>query len=461
MPLLAAVVVPHPPLLLPEVGRGEERRIEKTAAAYREAMARVAALRPDTVVVTTPHSVLYQDYFHISPGKQAQGNMGAFGAPDTVIAADYDKEFADRLSRVAQRENLPAGPLGERDRALDHGAMIPLYFLNQLYTGYRAVRVGLSGQSPLAHYRLGQCIAETAEATSRRTVLIASGDLSHKLKAGGPYGFAPEGPAFDRELTEALAAGDFLALLRFSPDFSEAAAECGLRSFQIMAGALDRRAVAHELLSYEGVTGVGYAVAFFGITGEDPNRDFGNQYEAVEKQELAHKKSREDAHVRLARLSLETYVKTGKRAPLPDDLPPELRSTRAGAFVSLKAHGQLRGCIGTIEPTAESLAAEIMRNAVSAGVNDPRFEPVLEEELPELAYSVDVLGAAEQISSPDELNVKRYGVIVEHGGRRGLLLPDLPGVSTVEEQISIARQKAGIRPGEPVTLYRFEVVRHL
>ena len=133
----------------------------------------------------------------------------------------------------------------------------------------------------------------------------------------------------------------------------------------------------------------------------------------------------------------------------------------AGAFVSLHVNGQLRGCIGTTGPTTESVAREIVQNAVSACSRDPRFPPVTVSELDSLEYSVDVLGQPEPMVSPDQLEVKKYGVIVSCDGRRGLLLPDLEGVDTVEQQIDIARQKGGISSREKYTLERFEVVRHL
>ena len=182
----------------------------------------------------------------------------------------------------------------------------------------------------------------------------------------------------------------------------------------------------------------------------------------LERTRLAEKKATEDPWVKLARMSLETFVKTGERLDqLPKGLPDEMTGQAAGAFVSLHARGQLRGCIGTTGPTTESVAWEIVQNAVSACARDPRFPPVTVTELDSLEYSVDVLGAPEPISSPAELDVKKYGVIVSCGGRRGLLLPDLEGVDTVEQQIDIARQKGGISSREKYTLERFEVVRHL
>ena len=145
---------------------------------------------------------------------------------------------------------------------------------------------------------------------------------------------------------------------------------------------------------------------------------------------------------------------------MPDGLPEELLTRRAGAFVSLHRNGKLRGCIGTIQATRKNVAEEILQNAVSACSRDPRFAPVTQEELRSLEISVDVLGELEPIDSPDALDVKRYGVVVSHGFKRGLLLPNLEGVDTVEEQIAIARQKGGIRETEPYRLERFEVVRH-
>ena len=167
-----------------------------------------------------------------------------------------------------------------------------------------------------------------------------------------------------------------------------------------------------------------------------------------------------DPYVALARLSMDTYVSKGHLATLPDDLPKEMLQTRAGAFVSLHIDGNLRGCIGTIGPTQPNLAEEILHNAVSAAVNDPRFPPVLAKELPAIEVKVDVLGQPEPIEDESFLDPKVYGVIVSSGHRRGLLLPDLEGVDTVRQQVDIARQKAGIPPHTPLQLERFKVTRH-
>lgn len=462
MSMLGAIITPHPPVLLPEVGGGREREIAATDRAMRTAAETVAAWQPDVIIVSSPHTILYRDYFHIAPGDGAVGDMGRFGAPEVRIQASYDTLLREEIIRRAEAEGLHAGTLGQRDPELDHGVLIPLYYLRKAGVRCPIVRMGLSGFSPLDHYRLGKCVQDAVNALGRRAVFLASGDLSHKLKADGPYGYAPEGPQFDDAVTRTMASGDFLEFLTIDPALCERAAECGLRSFQMMAGALDGLAVEPQLLSHEGTFGVGYAIALFPVTGRNDSRCYEKDYLLAKNDRLATRKANEDPWVKLARRSLETYVKTSQRlTSLPEDLPTEMTTQQAGAFVSLHKNGQLRGCIGTIAPTCENLAWEIVQNAISACSRDPRFSPVRPDELDELEYSVDVLGAPEPVDSPAALDPKTYGVIVSCGGRRGLLLPDLDGVDSVEAQLSIALQKGGIRENEPYKIERFKVVRHL
>lgn len=166
----------------------------------------------------------------------------------------------------------------------------------------------------------------------------------------------------------------------------------------------------------------------------------------------------ESEHVRLARATIEAYVK-GDPLPSDADAPENMRTQEAGAFVSLKKHGVLRGCIGTIRSTCANLAQEIIRNAVQSATCDPRFPPVTPQEVSELTISVDVLHPPEPIPGIESLDPSQYGVIVSCDARQGLLLPNLEGVETVQDQVSIACRKAGILEGEPVTLKRFKVDR--
>jgi len=161
--------------------------------------------------------------------------------------------------------------------------------------------------------------------------------------------------------------------------------------------------------------------------------------------------------VKLAKETVERYIRKGK-TPKPKKLTPEMRE-RAGVFVSLHKHGQLRGCIGTFEPEEKNVAEEIIANAISSSTGDPRFPPVTASELDDLEYNVDILTEPEPATDMSQLDHKKYGVIVESGWKKGLLLPDLEGVDSVEEQIAICRLKAGISVGEPIKLYRFQVRR--
>ena len=461
MAVKGAVMVPHPPLIIPDVGRGQEKAIQATIDAYHEAAKKIASWQPDTVVVLSPHSIMYADYFHISPGTGARGDFGQFRAPQVKIQVQYDTELVEALSQEAEAREIPAGTMGERDSRLDHATMIPLWFLNHYYTDYKTVRIGLSGLPLSQHYMLGQCIQKAAELCGRNIVVIGSGDLSHKLKEDGPYGFQKEGPEYDSRIMEVMGAAAFDQLFDFTEEFCDKAAECGHRSFVIMAGTLDRLAVKTEKLSHEGTFGVGYGVCTYEVEGRAPERDFLRQYEEKIADEAKRRKESEDAYVRLARQTIEAYVGERKQISIPKDLPEEMYESRAGVFVSLKEEGRLRGCIGTIAPVQKNIAEEIVANAISASTKDPRFHPVQPDELDKLVYSVDVLGTPAAITSPDELDVKRYGVIVTKGRKRGLLLPNLDGVDTVEDQITIAKQKAGISTyDDDVQLERFEVVRH-
>ena len=461
MSLLAGFMVPHPPMIVPAVGGGSEKQIEKTTRAYERVAEEIAALAPDTIIITSPHSVMYADYFHISPGKKARGDFGRFRAAQVCFDEEYDSELTAEIAGIARSGGLPAGVMGEQDKRLDHGTMVPLYFIRKKYRGGKIVRIGLSGLPLTEHYRLGQMIRQAVENLGRRAVFVASGDLSHKLQDYGPYGFAAEGPEYDSRIMDVCSRAAFGELFDFDEAFCDRAAECGHRSFVIMAGAFDGLAVRAEQLSHEDVTGVGYGICTFYPCGPDEERHFLDRYLDKRSAELARARAAEDPYVRLARKTVENYILHRVMIEVPEDLPPEMYGKRAGAFVSIHEHGKLRGCIGTISPVQDSLAQEIIANAVSASTRDPRFDAVRPDELPWLEISVDVLGEPEPIQSPAELDVKRYGVIVTKGRKRGLLLPDLDGVDTVEQQISIAKSKAGIAEWDnKVGLERFEVVRH-
>lgn len=456
--ILKAYVVPHPPLILPEIGRGQEEEIRATIRSMETMAREIADLAPDTIILTSPHAPLYRDAFFVSFTSHDEGHMGQFGRPDVRVRVQNDLDLGKAILRMADQEDIPMYA-DTRTNPLDHGSLVPLRFILKAYEDFKFLRLGLSGFPGKTHYLLGQILPRAAVQEGRRVVLVASGDLSHVLKKDGPYGFKPEGPRFDQALTDILSRAAFDELLDMPRSLTQPAAQCGLGSFQIMAGALDGKAVRAQILSYEGPFGVGYAVGTFEPGQDRPDRRF-----LEGDQDLVRAGgedfSSDDPYIQLARQTIEAYVTTGVCPDLPEDLPQEMLKNRAATFVTLHRNGALRGCIGTLEPYRESIAHEIQANAISAATKDPRFMPLRPEELQDLEVSVDVLKPAEAIQGLDQLDPKRYGVIVRSGHKRGVLLPNLEGVDRAQYQVDIARQKAGIGKYEAYELERFEVIRH-
>lgn len=228
----------------------------------------------------------------------------------------------------------------------------------------------------------------------------------------------------------------------------------------MMAGFLDGKNVKSRVYSHEDVTGVGYGICSFYPDGNSDGRKFRDMKIQEEELSVARLPLSSDPYVRLAQRAIYGYVISGRHIHIPDDVSEEMLGKRAGVFVSIHQSDHLRGCIGTIAPTQENIAAEIIRNAVLAASRDYRFLPLMEYELDDIEISVDVLGEIEDISSQKELDVRRYGVIVRKDDREGLLLPNLDGITSVSQQVAIAKQKAGIDSRERVSMQRFEVVRH-
>ena len=262
MPMLAGYMVPHPPIAVHEIGRGEEKKIQPTLDSYDRVARHIAEIKPDTIVLVSPHSVCYGDYFHISPGDGAVGNFARFGVPSLSISVGYDTMLRDRICELSLRDGVAAGTDYERDPYLDHGTLVPLYFIGKRYTDFKLIRIGLSGFSLREHYHLGQLIQEACSSSDERVVFVASGDLAHCQKEAGPYGYKPEGPEYDEKLMEVMGRAAFKELLDFSGVLLDECMECGHRSFCMMGGVFDGVPVRTEILSHEATFGVGYG---FGI----------------------------------------------------------------------------------------------------------------------------------------------------------------------------------------------------
>jgi AmmeMemoRadiSam system protein A len=467
---LGGLLLPHPPVLVPSVGQGREHDAQPTLDAMNRMAKIVADWQPETVVLVSPHAPIFQDFvFFYEPIAQKgvlKGALRAFG--DThehrwPWDGALQQHILDRLAALA----IDAGPLGVSDMKrfniepdLDHGALVPLHFLSQSGVPFQLVVLASAGIDAQQLFTVGRVIREEAEALGRRTLLLASGDLSHKVNPESPYGAVPEGERFDHQLMDLFRKSDLKGVATMDRGLREKAAECGFRSILTLCGALEGLTPSIEVHSYEAPFGIGYGVVSFALPPATGNTD---ESQSAHDEAVAPTgpEAGVSPHVRIARQTIEAFIKKGYRVSLMEvDAPQALLDTRAGTFVSLHKFGDLRGCIGTIAPTTDSLAEEIIQNAISAATGDPRFEPVTANELPHLVIHVDVLNPPEPVTDPDMLNPKQYGVIVEKGLRRGLLLPDLEGVDTVAQQLAIACRKAGINPDEHYTMERFTVTRY-
>ena len=437
--LVFSGIAPHPPIMVPEVGRESIAGVVHSIDAMAELTKRLIDSGSETVVLISPHAPLEADSFVAYEGPEVYVDFSRFDAPDTSFAVPVDEELLSAIKRTAAAKNYNVSLLPEHD--LDHGTAVPLYFLLQNGWQGRVVTLGYSFLSSEDHLHFGACIKSAVDQVGRRVAFIASGDLSHRLKPEAPAGYNPDAHIFDEEVVEALRSNAPQKIVGIDHNLRRLAGECGYRSMLVAIGASSDLPWSCEVLNYEAPFGVGYLVA------QLTNRPSGSENMEI------------DLPV-LARRAVETFVRYGDILDPPEPTQA-LLGAPAPCFVSLKTlTGELRGCIGTIEPAKDTLAEEIVANAISAATNDPRFEPVSEDELSNLRYSVDVLFPSEPAVMA-ELDPAVFGVIVEDesGSRRGLLLPDIPGIENAQQQVEIAARKAGIAPGKPIKLYRFRVER--
>lgn len=465
MSLQGFYLLPHPPIVIPEIGKGEEQKILTTSTSLQTVGKDIAQKAPGTIILITPHGTMFQDAISLSYEDEIAGNMKKFDAPTVSMKLAIHKALTKRIYELASEADistvLVTNSLLKQYKVslhLDHGAMVPLYFINQYYTDYTFVHITYAPFSDIDLYKFGIAVSKAVDELNENAILIASGDLSHKLKHDGPYEYSPFGKKFDSEFLRHLEQGDVPGVFNMDKETVNQAGECGRRSAAVLLGALEGKRFNGTLLSYEGTFGVGYGVMKLNILSNGISQL--DQLEAFQRVAHEKKQRQSDPYVRLARESLTTFLTTGKEMKqFPAYVTEEMKNNRRGVFVSLKKFGDLRGCIGTIFPTTKSIAEEIIRNAIEAGHHDPRFDEVESEELLDIDFSVDVLTEPEP-TSKEGLQPKEYGVIVKSKGKTGLLLPDLEGINSVEDQLSIALQKAGIRPYEDYTIQRFKVIRH-
>jgi len=436
-------LAPHPPIIVPEVGRGREREASATLKGMQGLAERLRDKKPEILLVLSPHAP-FGDGLMFVEALRFEGGLQKFGVGGTLFEASGDRDASRDLVDFL-KSSIPVPRWGTGTFQLDHASVVPLtWFHNAWGELPPLVLANPIGLGLRAAFSLGKHLSEFRD--SRKWALLASGDLSHRVTPEAPAGYHPDGSRFDALVMDSIRHNDAQALLDLDPAFVDRAGECGLRSVLALLGLAGKDPIT--VLSYEAPFGVGYATALWESPGEAETQNDGKL-------------------PGLARASIRNYLSTGRRLAADEAkrLYPgdELWEARQACFVSLKnrTDGSLRGCIGTLEPTCPSLGEEILQNAISSAVRDPRFQPLTLSELPGITVSVDVLSSPERISGRESLDPRRYGVIVEKGNRRGVLLPDLDGIDNVEEQLAVASRKAGLPGPEGADLWRFTVDRHM
>lgn len=424
-----AVLMCHAPIVVPAIGGARGAASSATTAAMRRVAEHVVATGAEALVLVSPHAARRPAAFGLSRDRVLL-DFAHFGAPELAIdlppALPLTQVLVDAAREVGvATEALPDDPA-------DHGAAVPAFFLCEAGFAGPTLRVALPYPGSGTELRFGQALARAAERCGHRLVVVASGDLSHRLVPGAPAGYDARASSFDRAFVGHLAEGDLRAACATDPGLRGLAAEDAVDSTTVAAAAVDFDSRGHELFGYEGPYGVGYAEAI-----------------------LYHRAAPPQTLLSIARDAVVAAVEARSYEPPP--LEPPWDRPRA-VFVTLRERdGKLRGCIGRTQPNEVTLCREVASAATSAATTDPRFPQVTRAEFPGLSYTVSVLDAPEPVAGFGDLDPTRYGVVVSAGSRRGVLLPHVPGVLTVADQVRFARDKAGIGREEPVRLERFAV----
>jgi AmmeMemoRadiSam system protein A len=469
MPLIASYILPHPPIVIDKIGKEDILRCKKTQLALKKVADEIMSLEPDSIIVITPHGTIFSDAVTINYADILYGNLNSFGYRNIELKKENDISIVEEIFSESRLSDIPIAKLDENlitrfsiTDEIDHGIIVPLYYIDEIYKKYKLVHINYGGLSYYEHYKFGMAIRKACENIDKRIILIASGDLSHKLSNEVPYSYSPIGVKFDNEIMNYLKNKDNRSIINMESEFCNNAGQCGKKSIDTLLGTLDGYSYKSEVISYEGPFGVGYGIVSFNKFIKDEGKKIYNLL--IQDKLKKHKEhlDNEDIYVKLARRTIEEYVINRNKIDINNlDLPNEMITKRAGVFVSIKNYSGLRGCIGTTGMGVEkNVANEIVRNAIEASTRDPRFNEIQEYELKNLIISVDILEKSEKVNDLKELDVKKYGIIVSNGYKRGLLLPDLDGIDTVAKQLKIVLEKAGISKNEDYIVEKFRITRH-
>ncbi len=458
MSITCAALMCHAPIVVPAIAGSRAEDCVKTTQAMRAVASALVAHHPDVLVVVTPHAPRQRTAWGIVHDAEIAGSFERFGRADLSETFRGAPRAAQALEAAARALGLPVSVSDGIE--LDHGALVPLTFVREMGWSGPTLIVALPHPGTQTEDAFGHAITQAAESCHERWAVLASGDMSHRLIRGAPAGYHPRAKDFDSAFVSCLRNGDLRAAVSPDPVLQELAAEDVVQSTRVAAAAVRYESRGLDVLSYEGPFGVGYAEAvlysdrgavepYGRVTSLRPARDDDTAPYLVLDRDPP------EQLLQIARDAIE-HALTGRNYQTPALAAPWDRAR--AVFVTLRSpDGTLRGCVGRTEPMLQSLAEEVADNAVAAALRDHRMANVELSELADLRIEVSVLGALEAIASSAQLDPQEYGLVVQQGSQRGVLLPNVEGVNTPQEQLRMAMSKGQVTSHAPYQLRRFHV----
>ncbi|GMO15915.1 MAG: AmmeMemoRadiSam system protein A [Mycoplasmoidaceae bacterium] len=425
--IVSCFYMPHPPLVIDGIGNIHDASLTRKSYLYFKN--KTAMIDYDTTIIISPHAKNYKDIFYFENSLKAYGDFDEFAPSLKTYEYIYDTELSNKIYIEALKNQINCDMTNKHFVKLDHGSLVPLSFTRSK----KILIIPTSGLSKKDHFLLGSIINNVIKKTNKKVLLICSGDLSHNSTSW-----------FDLLMKESFEKLNFNKLLSLDERLLNEVQQCGYYPMVILLGIIDHYKITINSLSYENPFKVGYYCCEIILWSENIHNNFISIL-------IDKPKSK---YTIFAKQTVENYINNKtSNSYIPS-------SIQNGVFVTIKKLGKLRGCIGTILPTKNSIEEEIYVNSISACSLDNRFDRINSNELEYLEYDVDVLNPPTPVFNINELNPKKYGIIVRSGYKQGVLLPDLDGVDTPRKQINIAKQKANIQDGEELIISKFTITRH-
>lgn len=259
MAIVFGSICPHPPILIPNIGKDNLNQIKKTQQALEDLEGRLYLTKPDSIIIISPHGLISPDVFYFNIAEKFKSNLEEFGDMTTKIELDGDIELASTLKQSAEVVSFPVNTVNQE--LLDHGSVVPLFYLTNHLPDIKILPISYSLLPLDKHFEFGKFLYRQLIKSKKRVAIVASGDLSHKLTKDAPAGFSPSGKKFDETLMDLLKNKKVDDILNLDNKLVEEAGECGLRSIAVLLGIFDEINYTPEILSYEGPFGVGYMVS--------------------------------------------------------------------------------------------------------------------------------------------------------------------------------------------------------